>query len=82
MPVSEALPYAWYDTPNIHLCTVADFDAFLEARGCQIEDRVVFANGERVGVAPNLFGELALYRFRRRKARVVGAGRAAKRSAK
>ncbi len=29
MPVSKALPYQWYDTPNIHLCTVADFDAFL-----------------------------------------------------
>ena len=31
MPVSSALPYQWYDTPNIHLCTVADFDAFLAA---------------------------------------------------
>ena len=29
MPVSETLPYQWFDTPNIHLCTVADFDAFL-----------------------------------------------------
>ena len=29
MPVSDKLPYQWYDTPNIHLCTVADFDAFL-----------------------------------------------------
>jgi hypothetical protein len=28
MPVSKNLPYQWYDTPNIHLCTVADFDAF------------------------------------------------------
>ena len=33
MPVSQSLPYQWYDTPNIHLCTVADFDAFLAARG-------------------------------------------------
>ena len=32
MPVSTALPYQWYDTPNIHLCTVADFDAFLAER--------------------------------------------------
>ena len=29
MPVSTSLPYQWFDTPNIHLCTVADFDAFL-----------------------------------------------------
>jgi homoserine O-acetyltransferase/O-succinyltransferase len=74
MPVSESLPYEWYDTPNVHLCTVADFDAFLESRGLQIEDRVVLSGGQRVHVAPNLLGELAIYRFRRRKARVIGAG--------
>ena len=75
MPMSPALPYQWYDTPNIHLCTVADFDAFLESRGCHIEDRVVLSNGERVRTAPNLLGELAIYRFRRRKGRAIGAGR-------
>ncbi|HVF62804.1 MAG TPA: methionine biosynthesis protein MetW [Casimicrobiaceae bacterium] len=69
MPVSDALPYQWYDTPNVHLCTVSDFDAFLESRGCEIEDRVVLADGSRVTMAPNLFGELAIYRFKRRKAR-------------
>jgi methionine biosynthesis protein MetW len=65
MPVSEALPYQWYDTPNIHLCTVADFDAFLARRGCEVEDRVVLAGGRPVGMLPNLFGELAIYRFTR-----------------
>ena len=43
MPVSTALPYQWYDTPNIHLCTVADFDAFLAERGYAVENRVVLA---------------------------------------
>jgi homoserine O-acetyltransferase len=79
MPVSDSLPYQWYDTPNIHLCTVADFDAFLESCGCDIEDRVVLADGRRVGVAPNLLGELALYRFKRRKSRAIGAGRGSSR---
>ena len=65
MPVSKALPYQWYDTPNIHLCTVADFDRFLVARGYRVLDRVVLAGGRRVDVAPNLRGELAIYRFRR-----------------
>ena len=69
MPVSSSLPYQWYDTPNIHLCTVADFDAFLAKRGCQVEDRIVLANGAPVGVLPNLRGELALYRFTRRHGR-------------
>ncbi|MGE5088054.1 MAG: methionine biosynthesis protein MetW [Candidatus Levyibacteriota bacterium] len=65
MPVSSSLPYQWYDTPNIHLCTVADFDAFLRDRNYRIVDRVVLAGGRPVSVAPNLTGELAIYRFRK-----------------
>jgi methionine biosynthesis protein MetW len=65
MPVSQSLPYQWYDTPNIHLCTVADFDAFLAHRGYDIVERVVLARDRPVGLAPNLRGELAIYRFRR-----------------
>ena len=65
MPVSQSLPYQWYDTPNIHLCTVADFDAFLSVRGYVVLDREVLARGRPVTFAPNLAGELAVYRFRR-----------------
>ena len=65
MPVSKSLPYQWYDTPNIHLCTVADFDAFLAERDFVVEGRVVLARGRAVEVLPNLRGELAIYRFRR-----------------
>jgi methionine biosynthesis protein MetW len=65
MPVSPSLPYQWYDTPNIHLCTVADFDAFLAARRLAVEARVVMARGRALSLLPNLRGELAIYRFRR-----------------
>jgi methionine biosynthesis protein MetW len=65
MPVSTSLPYQWYDTPNIHLCTVADFDAFLAERRYKVLDRVILSRGRPVGFAPNLTGELAIYRFRR-----------------
>ena len=65
MPVSDKLPYQWYDTPNVHLCTVADFDAFLRERNCVVENRVVLAGGHAVHVLPNFLGELAIYRFRR-----------------
>jgi methionine biosynthesis protein MetW len=65
MPVSKSLPYQWYDTPNIHLCTVADFDAFLAARHYRVLDRVVLAGGRPVAFMPNLAGELAIYRFRK-----------------
>ena len=65
MPVSTSLPYQWYDTPNIHLCTVADFDAFLAERRYKVLDRVILSRGRPVDFAPNLTGELAIYRFRR-----------------
>jgi homoserine O-acetyltransferase len=65
MPVSKSLPYQWFDTPNIHLCTVADFDAFLAGRRYAVQDRVVLAGRKPVRMLPNLLGELAIYRFRR-----------------
>ena len=65
MPVSKNLPYQWYDTPNIHLCTVADFDAFCAARAFRVLGRVVLRNGRRVRALPNLLGALAIYRIRR-----------------
>ncbi len=66
MPVSDRLPYQWYDTPNIHLCTVADFDAFLR-RAATTSSRTAWCwqAGIACRVLPNLRGELAIYRFRR-----------------
>ena len=64
MPVSNRLPYQWFDTPNIHLCTVADFDAFCAERRYRVLERVVLHEAKRVNVLPNLMGSLAIYRFR------------------
>jgi methionine biosynthesis protein MetW len=64
MPVSSSIPFQWYDTPNIHLCTVADFDAFCATRRLQVLERVVLHEARRVQVLPNLFGSLAIYRIR------------------
>ena len=66
MPVSRELPYQWYDTPNIHLFTVADFDAFLRERNCVVENRVVLSAGHPVSMMLNWLGQLAIYRFRRK----------------
>jgi methionine biosynthesis protein MetW len=65
MPVSDNLPYNWYDTPNIHLCTVADFESFCADHGVRILERVVIRNGGAVSLLPNLLGSLAVYRFER-----------------
>ena len=50
--------------PNIHLCTVADFDAFCAGRRFDVLERVVLHDARRVSMLPNLFGSLAIYRFR------------------
>jgi methionine biosynthesis protein MetW len=65
MPVSKSLPYQWYDTPNIHLCTVADFDAFCAAHDFRVLERVILHETRKVTVLPNVFGSLAIYRFQR-----------------
>ncbi len=65
MPVSERLPYEWYNTPNIHLCTIVDFQNFCRQRGIEIIARQVLHEGEEVRWLPNLRGSLAVFRFRR-----------------
>jgi methionine biosynthesis protein MetW len=65
MPVSADLPYQWFDTPNIHLCTIDDFEMFCQQHGVRILERVVLSHGRPVGAIPNLMGSLAVFRFER-----------------
>ncbi|MBV1774752.1 methionine biosynthesis protein MetW [Burkholderiaceae bacterium DAT-1] len=65
MPVSETIPYQWYNTPNIHLCTINDFADLITQRGGRIQSQQVLHQGERVNVLPNLRGSLALVKFER-----------------
>lgn len=65
MPVSRELPYQWYDTPNVHLCTVNDFDAFCRDRHVKILDRRVMTGEREVTLLPNLLGSVAVFRFKR-----------------
>jgi methionine biosynthesis protein MetW len=66
MPVSKSLPYSWYDTPNIHLCTVKDFEDLCVKVGAEILDERVLHGGRTVNMLPNLFGSLGVFRFRRK----------------
>jgi methionine biosynthesis protein MetW len=63
MPVSENLPYEWFDTPNVHLCTIADFERFCSERRILILERKVLTRGRAVSAWPNLLGALAVYHF-------------------
>lgn len=65
MPMSSNLPYHWYDTPNIHLCTIRDFEEFCASNGVRILERVVMRHGRTISFLPNLLGSLAVFRFQR-----------------
>jgi len=65
MPVSDELPYQWYDTPNVHLCTLHDFEDFCADLNMEILDRRVMTDGNEVKMLPNLRGSMAVYRFKR-----------------
>lgn len=64
MPVSKILPYQWYDTPNVHLCTINDFDEFCKNHKITILERSVITDSKAVNFMPNLFGNLAMYRLK------------------
>jgi methionine biosynthesis protein MetW len=64
MPVTREIPYQWYDTPNIHLCTPKDFEILAAKCGFTITRRALLADGREVGLLPDLRATLAVYRFR------------------
>ena len=64
MPVSEDLPYAWFDTPNVRFFTIADFEALCGKLCIEIRERLAFDEaGRPVTDDPNLNGSLAFYRL-------------------
>jgi methionine biosynthesis protein MetW len=67
MPVSRELPYQWYDTPNVHLCTLNDFETFCGDHRIEILERRVMTGKKEVNRLPNLLGSTAVYRFHRGK---------------
>jgi methionine biosynthesis protein MetW len=72
MPVTENLSYSWFDTPNIHFCTLRDFVELTRTMDVVIERSVALNSlGGRIGVkAPwwlwNMFGEQAVFLLRRK----------------
>jgi methionine biosynthesis protein MetW len=63
MPVSKNLPYQWYDTPNVHLFTIGDFEDFCASHGVRVLERKVINEGQPVSLFPELLGSLAVYRL-------------------
>ena len=73
MPVTENLSYAWYETPNIHFCTIRDFVDLCDTIGARIENGVALDRaGDKVSLQLpwavwNLFGEQAIFLLSRKR---------------
>ncbi len=64
MPVSKDLPFQWFDTPNVHLCTINDFEIFCKNHKISVIERKVITDGNAVNFMPNLLGNLAMYQLK------------------
>ena len=66
MPVSKELPYEWYNTPNVHLFTIKEFELFCADRSIKVIERIVLnQKGVEVRNFSNFRGSLAFYLFER-----------------
>ncbi len=63
MPISKELPFSWFNTPNIHLCTIHDFDTFCNSHKIKVIERHIITDQKAITFYPNLFGALALYKL-------------------
>lgn len=63
MPVTGQMPYQWYNTPNIHLCTLRDFERLAADLGLRILERATFHEGREISVLPGWRSTLAVYRY-------------------
>jgi methionine biosynthesis protein MetW len=71
MPVTENLPHQWYDTPNIHFCTIRDFVALAREMNLGVERGLALNGGGRPkdvnasGALANILAEQAVFLLRR-----------------
>jgi len=63
MPVTKEMPYEWYNTPNIHLCTLRDFEGLAKQLRLPITDRAAFNRQQEIRYLPHWRSTLAVYRF-------------------
>lgn len=63
MPVSKSLPYQWYNTPNIRVTTLADFEQLALSNGLRILESFGLSHGQEVRLWPNLLANTAVFKF-------------------
>jgi methionine biosynthesis protein MetW len=60
-PVTASLPYEWFDTPNLHFLSIADFYEYCRKKGVKMERAEFIGNRGLVRLLPNLFAETGIF---------------------
>jgi len=60
-PVTEALPYQWYETPNLHFLSILDFKKYCRAKKINIESSVCINENRKISLLPNLFAQVGIF---------------------
>ena len=60
-PVNAALPYQWYETPNLHFLSILDFIEYCRKQNITIERRVFLGTARRVHLFPNAFAQTGIF---------------------
>lgn len=60
-PVTPSLPYTWYESPNIHFLSIADFKQYCQAKKIRIARRVYLREQKRILLLPNLFADIGIF---------------------
>jgi methionine biosynthesis protein MetW len=63
-PKTKLFPYEWYDSPNIHILTVLDFEALAALEGLTVERRYFLSGRRKIARLPNLLAEVAVFLVR------------------
>jgi methionine biosynthesis protein MetW len=65
MPVTPSLPSSWYETENLHLCTISDFEKLCSDSGFIIDERIFLNSSSKKGllasIMPNIFASEGVY---------------------
>jgi methionine biosynthesis protein MetW len=78
MPVSKTIPYQWYDTPNIHFCSIGDFEELCENMNFAVNDRIYLTNNRKLNnflgnkLFANLFAEYGVFLITKNEINMVG----------
>jgi len=61
VPVTASLPYEWFETPNLHFLSIANFKDYCSRKDIEIESAAFVSKNKRIRLLPNLFGEVGLF---------------------